>query len=186
MELQKLIDGLKAHKSGAAAYESVDEAIRVFEAMRDVDGEKVVKGLERFRADFKPFVGNSCDWERVDAALTLIRQQQARIVELEAAGKENDPRIVGLHNEANKKVHFILDGCDISFGAEAPADMTLAELLKQCDRIQPDWCACGIRSYDPKHDYSRVELSFDYDDVRKVYDPVSCRITPKEEEHAAD
>jgi hypothetical protein len=28
MELQKLIDGLKAHKSGAAAYESVDEAIK--------------------------------------------------------------------------------------------------------------------------------------------------------------
>ena len=90
MELQKLIDGLKAHKSGAAAYESVDDAIRVFEAMRDVDGEKVVNGLERFRADFKPFVGNSCYWERVDAALALIRQQQERIAELEAELGQRD------------------------------------------------------------------------------------------------
>jgi hypothetical protein len=47
--------------------------------------EKGCNGLERFRADFKPFVGNSCDWERVDAALALIRQQQERIKELEAA-----------------------------------------------------------------------------------------------------
>jgi hypothetical protein len=51
--------------------------------------EKVVKGLERFRADFKPFVGNSCDWERVDAAVALIRQQQAQIKELEQTACKN-------------------------------------------------------------------------------------------------
>lgn len=79
-------------------------------------------------------------------------------------------------NKTNKRVHFILDGCDISFGAEAPADMTLAELLKQCDRIKPDWCACGIRSYNPEKDYSQIELSFDYDDVRKTNDDVACSI----------
>lgn len=45
MELQKLIDGLKNHRNGAASYESVDEAIRVFESMRDMDGEMVCKGL---------------------------------------------------------------------------------------------------------------------------------------------
>lgn len=88
--------------------------------------------------------------------------------------------IAELNNNAQSKVHFMLDGCDISFGAEAPVDMTLAELLKQCDRITPDWCACGIRSYNPERDYSRVELSFDYDDVKKVDDPVSCTIRPKE------
>lgn len=76
----------------------------------------------------------------------------------------------------NKRVRFILDGCDISFGAEAPADMTLAELLKQCDRIKPDWCACGIRSCNPERDYSQIELSFDYDDVRKTDDDVPCSI----------
>ena len=95
MELQALIDGLKAHKSGAASYESVDEAIRVFEAMRDVDGEKVAKGLECCAS------GNMCnnkcpyndlgyDWTDcvpplAADALALIRKQRERIAELEAA-----------------------------------------------------------------------------------------------------
>lgn len=38
---------------------------------------------------------------------------------------------------------FILNGCDISFIAEAPDDITLKQLLKQCDKIKPDWSACG-------------------------------------------
>lgn len=96
MELQKLIDGLKSHKSGAAAYESVDEAIRVFEAMRDVDGEKVRKGLEictestryedcitcPYHEDYYP---NVCRHANKKDALALIRQQHERIAELEGA-----------------------------------------------------------------------------------------------------
>ena len=58
-------------------------------------------------------------------------------------------------------LRFMLDGCDISFAAEAPADMTLAQLLKQCDRIHPNWCACGIRSTDDK-----PELIFGYDSIK--------------------
>ena len=38
---------------------------------------------------------------------------------------------------------FVFDGCDISFIVEAPEDITLKELLKQADRLVPDWCACG-------------------------------------------
>ena len=60
-------------------------------------------------------------------------------------------------------LRFMLDGCDISYAAEAPADMTLAQLLKQCDRIHPDYCACGIRSTDEK-----PELIFGYDSVDYV------------------
>lgn len=60
-------------------------------------------------------------------------------------------------------LRFMLDGCDISYAAEAPADMTLAQLLKQCDRIHPNWCACGIRSTDDK-----PELIFGYDSVDYV------------------
>lgn len=96
MELQKLIDGLKAHKNGAASYESVDEAIRVFEAMRDVDGEKAVNGLELctesigyegcitcpYHEDYYPY---RCRYANAKDALSLIRQQQERIKELEAA-----------------------------------------------------------------------------------------------------
>lgn len=95
MELQKLIDGLKAHKSGAASYESVDEAIRVFEAMRDVDWENAVNGLELctesigyegcitcpYHEDYYPY---RCRYANAKDALCLIRQQQERIAELEA------------------------------------------------------------------------------------------------------
>lgn len=98
MELQKLIDGLKAHKSGAASYESVDEAIRIFEAMRDVDGEKVVKGLDCFvnhvngpylddcrKAECEYLKAGDCEMMVMSDALALIRKQQERIAELEAA-----------------------------------------------------------------------------------------------------
>ena len=95
MELQKLIDGLKAHKSGAASYESVDEAIRVFEAMQTVKGWEVIKGLdiclesEEYDAcKTCPYYGdypNVCRYANKRDALALIRQQQERIAELEAA-----------------------------------------------------------------------------------------------------
>lgn len=92
-------------------------------------------------------------------------------------------RTLPRHNYSSiqsKRIPFILDGCDISFSAEAPADMTLAELLKQCDRIKPDWCACGIGSYDLELGYPQIELSFDYDDVQKIDKDAPCTIRPKE------
>lgn len=46
----------------------------------------------------------------------------------------------------SQTVKFLLNGCDISFVAEAPEDITLKQLLALCDRIKPDWCACGIYS----------------------------------------
>lgn len=98
MELQKLIDGLKAHRNGAASYESVDEAIRVFESMRDMDGEKVCKWLECcvLRDPDDPRRCGECPYNPHAIsnepcanglkfnALSLIRQQQERIAELEA------------------------------------------------------------------------------------------------------
>lgn len=71
-------------------------------------------------------------------------------------------------------LRFILDGCDIAFTAEAPADMTLAQLLKQCDRIHPNYCACGIRSTD---DEPELILGYDrVDYVRGEYGYVACSI----------
>lgn len=70
------------------------------------------------------------------------------------------------------KIKFILDGCDISFVAVAPEDITLKQLLKQCDRIIPDWCACGITSAEPT---DKVELCITYDNISKVSD-CPCRI----------
>lgn len=77
-----------------------------------------------------------------------------------------------------ERIKFILDGCDIDFIAEAPADITLEQLLKQCDRIKPDWCACGIRSCDPNSTYEKEppEIIIGYDTIEKANDDVPCRI----------
>ena len=71
------------------------------------------------------------------------------------------------------KIRFWLAGCDISFIAEAPEDITLKQLLKQCDRIVPDWCDCGIRTCDSDF---KTEIFIDYDDIKKADDDVSCKI----------
>ena len=74
-----------------------------------------------------------------------------------------------------KMLKFILNGCDISFVAEAPEDMTLKQLLDQASRIKPDWCACGVR-YLEDDEYDIPEIIFDYADVKKKDEDVSCKI----------
>ena len=76
------------------------------------------------------------------------------------------------------RLRFILNGCDINFFAEAPADITLAQLLKQCDKIEPDWCACGICSYERagfSQDFE-PEIIIDYNSIAKASDDVACTI----------
>lgn len=73
---------------------------------------------------------------------------------------------------------FVLNGCDISFTAEAPEDITLKQLLEQCDKIEPDWCACGICSYEKigyKED-EQTEIIIGYDSIQKANDDVNCMI----------
>ena len=40
------------------------------------DIETVIRGLESFISDFKPFVGNKADWQKVFDALELLKQIQ--------------------------------------------------------------------------------------------------------------
>ena len=73
---------------------------------------------------------------------------------------------------------FVLNGCDISFFAEAPEDITLKQLLVQCDKIKPDWCSCGICSFEAAgfrgdHD---ADIILGYYNVKKANDNVSCTI----------
>ena len=75
-----------------------------------------------------------------------------------------------------KRIRFKLDGCDISFVASAPEDITLKELLTQCDKIRPDWCACGIRSLDEQEKCMPVDIEIDYAAIRKANEFVDCRI----------
>lgn len=81
-------------------------------------------------------------------------------------------------------IKFVLDGCDISFIAEAPKDITLEQLLKQCDKIEPDWCACGIRSYEKVYGNSQndTEIFIGYDSITKAEIDVPCRIVESEKE----
>lgn len=80
--------------------------------------------------------------------------------------------------ESMKYIRFVLNGCDISFFAEAPEDITLKQLLEQCDKIKPDWCACGICSYEKAgfEETHEPEIIIGYDSIRKADDSVSCRI----------
>lgn len=76
------------------------------------------------------------------------------------------------------KLKFVLNGCDISFVAEAPRDITLEQLIEQTDKIKPDWCACGICSleaagYDGE---PAIEIFIDYNGIKKANDSVSCTI----------
>lgn len=73
---------------------------------------------------------------------------------------------------------FILNGCDISFVAEAPEDITLKQLIEQCDKIKPDYCACGICSleYVGLPEEIDSEIIIGYDSVRKTNEDVCCKI----------
>lgn len=79
-------------------------------------------------------------------------------------------------------IKFVLNGCDISFVAEAPEDITLKQLLKQCDRIVPDWCDCGICSVENHKLYDNnddTEIRIGYDSIEKLDTPeheIPCRI----------
>lgn len=76
-----------------------------------------------------------------------------------------------------EKIKFILNGCDISFIAEAPKDITLEQLLKQCTRITPDYCACGICALGKEwYEETEADIIIDYDNVKKANDNISCKI----------
>ena len=82
----------------------------------------------------------------------------------------------------SKNIKFVLNGCDISFIAEAPEDITLKQLLAQTDKIVPLWCACGICSleYNNIREDIPAEIFIDYGGISLANDDVNCVL--KEEE----
>ena len=56
-----------------------------WEVMDNDKLEKVIKGMEQFRADLKPFCGDHADWERFDAGLSMLKEQEADITQLRLA-----------------------------------------------------------------------------------------------------
>ena len=55
---------------------------------------------------------------------------------------------------------------------------TLKQLIEQCDKIKPDYCACGICSLEyvgfPEEIDSEIIIG--YDSVRKTNEDVCCKI----------
>jgi len=45
-----------------------------------MDRDKVVKWMEQFRSDIKPFCGGKADWERFDAGLALLKEKEPKEV----------------------------------------------------------------------------------------------------------
>lgn len=73
---------------------------------------------------------------------------------------------------------FIIEGCGTNLKIAAPADITLKQLLKQCDRIKLAWHGCGISSdFMPE---APVHLFIMYDSIIKVDEHVHCTILPEE------
>lgn len=72
---------------------------------------------------------------------------------------------------------FVLNGCDIWLIAEAPPDITLKELIQQCDKIRPHWCKCGICSLEKEEFEKGIEpdVIIGYDSIQKT-DGASCEI----------
>lgn len=88
---------------------------------------------------------------------------------LACASCSNYQGIPANFEERAERIRFMLDGSDTCFVAEAPADMTLEQLLKQADRIHPNWGACGIRSlYKEGEEDETPDVKFEYDDVIKI------------------
>lgn len=43
--------------------------------------------MEQFRADLKPFCGNHADWERFDAGLSMLKEQETELIGIRAENR---------------------------------------------------------------------------------------------------
>lgn len=74
--------------------------------------------------------------------------------------------------EMGISMKFILDG----FIAEAPEDITLKELLKQTDRLIPDWCARGIRSCEEEENNMSTDVYIEKSSISLAHECVPATI----------
>ena len=78
----------------------------------------------------------------------------------------------------NTPTKFIIEGHNTFVKGIAPADITLKQLLKQCDRIKLAWHDYGIKSdFMPE---APVDIIIMYDSISKVSEDVPCTILPEE------
>ena len=69
---------------------------------------------------------------------------------------------------------FIIEGRGTYLKIVAPADITLKQLLKQCDRIKPAWHGCDLKSdFIPE---APTDIIIMYDSITKVVEDAPCTI----------
>lgn len=132
--------------------------------MLDKEEIEICKQEARNYIEFMKSAGDNAGWTR--GLLWYIEELEKQVKEKQIIDKD--------------RIKFLLNGCDISFFASAPKDITLEQLLKQCDRIKPDYCACGIRSLEDDWEKNQeIEIIIDYNDVKKANKDISCKIKEK-------
>ena len=73
---------------------------------------------------------------------------------------------------------FIIEGHDTFLKGIAPADITLKQLLKQCDRIKPGRYGCALQSdFIPE---APIDIIIMYDSITKVAEHAPFIILPEE------
>ena len=67
--------------------------------------------MEQFRADLKPFCGSHADWERFDAGLSMLKEQEAVVLCKYCKKRgEYDCHITSLTGQASSGDWFCADG----------------------------------------------------------------------------
>lgn len=151
-----------------------DRTLRNAEEIYNASSVKDIITSEQMYATRKTLTGAPTIIEAdKDEAPTAVEADEQELKEA-AASEEIQKEHIENDSRSNR-VKFILNGCDISFIAEAPEDMTVKQLIEQADRIKPDWCACGVCK-DTGYENYPTEIVFDYNSVRKASDDVCCEI----------
>ena len=82
----------------------------------DSKQEKVIKGLESFKDDLKPFAGNSADWKKVDDAIDLLKAQaphDARLLTADEVQHLQDRQTICIEQLVSRSTdkHGYVTGC---------------------------------------------------------------------------
>ena len=121
--------------------------------------DEIIKGLEQFRSDFKPFCGGKADWERFDAGLALLKEQETKYPVCEKCGKKIDHIITSVFNyegsdsEYSFPVTYYDDGGCIQFSTTQ--NWTGYELT---DTERKDSIRCPFCREFPFDDNEEIEL----------------------------
>ena len=107
------------------------------------DRENVIRGLEQFVADFKPYCGNNADWQRVYDAIAMLKAQEPRLMTLEEV-QQTKVAWLETHGWSVEDIHETVlrtdeDRYDFSDIITQFVDQEGAEIICAKDRYGAEW-----------------------------------------------